>query len=49
MPLSLSCYLDIGGNEPLSIFGHLGSGELIVKPTDYGWFFCYRWGIVFSE
>jgi hypothetical protein len=41
--------LDIGGIEPLSIFGHLGSGELIVKPTAYGRFFVLSRGIVFSE
>ena len=33
MPSSIVDYLDIGGDELLSLYGHLGSEEPIVKPA----------------
>jgi hypothetical protein len=36
MPSSSNDHLNIGGEEPLAVSGHLGSEEPIVKPTSIG-------------
>jgi len=36
--ISIAMY---GGDEPLSVTGHLGGGEPIVKPTFLGRFLCF--------